>query len=64
MQVTKEQFHTYLAIQYSGVTNMFHDVRIIDIARERHSVILTRQSISYIQNHYAELKEDYGDIEQ
>ena len=64
MEATKEQFHTYLAIQYSGVTNMFHDVRIIDIARDKHSVMLDRRTISYIQNNYAELKEEYGDIEQ
>ena len=51
MNITQEQFESYVDVQESGVTNMF-DVRTVSA----HSG-LDRQEIMYIMKNYSELLE-------
>ena len=51
MNITQEQFESYVDVQESGVTNMF-DVRTVSA----HSG-LNKQEIIYIMGHYSELLE-------
>ena len=51
MNITQEQFKSYVNVQESGVTNMF-DVRTVSL----HSG-LDKQEITYIMGHYSELLE-------
>ena len=51
MNITQEQFESYVDVQESGVTNMF-DVRTVS----SHSG-LDKQEIIYIMGHYSELLE-------
>ena len=51
MNITQEQFESYVDVQESGVTNMF-DVRTVSA----HSG-LDKQEIIYIMGHYSELLE-------
>ena len=56
MNITQEQFESYVDVQESGVTNMF-DVRTVSA----HSG-LDRQEIMYIMKNYSELLEqDWND---
>ena len=61
---TKEQFHAYLTVQYSGLTNMFDGTAVASLAWDYCNEHLTREEIVYIMGNYAALKEEYGDIEQ
>lgn len=60
---TKEQFHAYLTVQYSGLTNMFDGTAVTSLAWKYCNEHLTRDEIVYIMQNYAQLKEEYGDIE-
>ena len=51
MNITQEQFESYVDVQESGVTNMFN-VRTVSA----HSG-LDKQEIIYIMGHYSELLE-------
>ena len=51
MNITQEQFESYVDVQESGITNMF-DVRTVSA----HSG-LDRQEIMYIMKNYSELLE-------
>ena len=51
MNITQEQFESYVDVQESGVTNMFN-VKTVSA----HSG-LDRQEIIYIMGHYSELLE-------
>ena len=54
---TNEQFHDYVRIQMSGVTNMY----AIDVVCALSYTDLTRENCFYIMDHYDELREEYGD---
>jgi len=54
MNITKQQFESYVEVQESGVTNMF-DVRTVMM----HSG-LEKQDIMTIMQNYGELSEKYG----
>ena len=54
---TKEQFHDYLRIQYSGVTNMFAINIVCDLSYEG----LTKPICMYIMDNYEQLLEEYGE---
>lgn len=60
--ITKEEFHTYLKVQYSGVTNMYDVQRVSGEAAIEHGVILTTVDIHNIMTNYSKLKEKYGDL--
>ena len=51
MEITQEQFESYVDVQESGITNMF-DVRTVSA----HSG-LDKQEIMYIMKNYSELLE-------
>lgn len=53
-KVTAVEFGKYLAVQRSGVTNMF-DVRLVGMLTG-----LSKTKIRYIMEHYAELYEAFG----
>ena len=53
-KVTAREFGTYLAIQRSGVTNMF-DVKVVQALTG-----LSKPKIIYIMEHYAELNAEYN----
>lgn len=53
---TKEQFSSYIAIQRSGVTNMFDVPRVISLSGNR----LTKETIMYIFSHYSDLCDEYN----
>jgi hypothetical protein len=63
MKPTKEQFHAYLQVQYSGVTNMFDSEKVAELAVEYTGEILSKETIIYIIVNYQALKDEYGDIE-
>ena len=52
---TKDQFNSYVAIQRSGVTNMFDVPTVIKLSGNK----LTREIILYIFKNYADLCEEY-----
>mgnify|MGYP003662224709 CR=1 FL=1 len=54
MNITKQQFESYVEVQESGVTNMF-DVKTVMM----HSG-LEKQDIMTIMQNYGELSEKYG----
>ena len=54
---TKEQFHDYLRIQHSGVTNMFAVNVVCDLSYEG----LTKAHCLYIMDNYEQLLEEYGE---
>ena len=54
MNITKQQFESYVEVQESGVTNMF-DVRTVMM----HSG-LEKQDIMTIMQNYGELSKKYG----
>ena len=56
---TREQFEAYVAVQMSGVTNMFDRQAVVHYAREFCDVELSKENIVYIFKNYAELKEEY-----
>ncbi len=60
---TKEQFHAYLGIQYSGLTNMFNKGRVQEYSETYYGVELPVEIILYIMGNYSTLKEEYGDID-
>ena len=53
--ITKDEFDAYVAVQKSGVTNMF-DVRVVTELSG-----LTKPQIMYIMKNYGELKEQFKD---
>lgn len=53
-KVTAREFGKYLAVQRSGVTNMF-DVKTVQALTG-----LSKPKIIYIMEHYAELDEEYN----
>jgi len=55
MNITQDQFESYVDVQESGITNMF-DVRTVSA----HSG-LDRQEIMTIMKNYSTLQEKYGD---
>ena len=59
---TKEQFHAYLQVQYSGVTNMFDAQRVASEAALEYGQVLSKPTILHIMGNYAQLKEEYGDL--
>lgn len=56
---TREQFETYVAIQKSGVTNMYATKVIYEIALDVFGVELTEENCIYIYDHYSELVDEY-----
>lgn len=62
MKPTKEQFHAYLKVQYSGVTNMFDAQRVGQESALEYGVTLTKPVIAKIMTNYTQLKEQYGDL--
>lgn len=52
---TKEQFEEYVAIRYSGVTNMFDFKYITTIS----TTGLKKEHCIYIMRHFAELADEY-----
>lgn len=54
LKVTAVEFGKYLAIQRSGVTNMF-DIKVVKMLTG-----LTKEKILYIMEHYAELNAEYN----
>jgi len=53
LEITEEDFESYVEVQRSGVTNMF-DVRTVSSLSG-----LTREQILYIMKNYNELAEKY-----
>lgn len=51
---TPEEFHKYVELQHSGITNMF-DIRAVMFYTE-----LSKEKILYIMKHYSELDSQYG----
>lgn len=60
--ITKEEFHAYLQVQYSGVTNMYDAQRVASEAALGYGVTLTSVDIANITTNYSQLKEKYGDL--
>lgn len=60
--ITKEEFHVYLQVQYSGVTNMYDAQRVASEAALEYGVTLTSVDIANIMTNYSQLKEKYGDL--
>ena len=56
---SKEQFKAYVAVQESGVTNMWDIEAVIHYAREWCDVELSKENILYIFKNYSELAEEY-----
>lgn len=56
MKITKEQFEAYVAVQRSGVTNMF-DVRTVGELSG-----LQKDEIVAIMKQYSELSEEYPEV--
>ena len=54
LRVTAQAFGKYLAVQKSGVTNMF-DLKVVKALTG-----LSEAQIRYIQNHYEELNKEYN----
>jgi uncharacterized protein with ATP-grasp and redox domains len=54
MEITKEEFESYLDVQESGVTNMFA-VNIVS-----NLTGLSREKIFYIMDNYGELKKKFA----
>ena len=53
---TKEQFHDYVRIQTSGVTNMLDVKYVCDLSKTG----LTRDILQYIYAYYPDLAREYG----
>ena len=53
-KVTATEFGKYLAVQRSGVTNMF-DIKVVQVHTG-----LSKTKILYIMEHYAELNAKYN----
>ena len=54
MNITQEQFQSYVDVQKSGVTNMFNVAVVSDYSG------LNRQEIMTIMKNYSTLQEKYG----
>ena len=54
MEITQEQFHSYVTVQKSGLTNMFAVQTVCDLSG------LTREEVFAIQEQYAALLDQYG----
>ncbi len=54
MEITKEQFDSYVAVQESGVTNMFAVNVVSDLSG------LTKEECIEIMKNYGKLKEKYS----
>lgn len=54
LKVTAVEFGKYLAIQRSGVTNMF-DIKVVKMLTG-----LSKEKILYIMEHYEELNAEYN----
>ena len=52
--VTKEQFHSYQKVQFSGECNMWG----------AYVPLCNDDDMVYIMKHYKELEEEYGSIEE
>ena len=61
-EITKEGFHAYLQVQYSGVTNMYDAQRVGSEALLEYGVVLTSSDVGIIMSSYSQLKEKYGDL--
>jgi len=55
-QITKEQFRRYVAVQYSGVTNMFDATTVTSYSG------LQRKTQAAIMEQYGELSKKYPDV--
>ena len=54
VSITNEEFQRYVAVQYSGVTNMFNVLLVKDLAK------LSTQQCYEIMENYDKLKAKYG----
>ena len=54
LKVTAVEFGKYLAVQRSGVTNMY-DIKVVKMLTG-----LSKDKILYIMEHYAELNAEYN----
>jgi len=55
MEISKEEFESYVKVQKSGVCNMFMTSMVSDLSG------LTKEQILYIMKNYGMLKEQYGE---
>lgn len=53
VKITASEFGRYVALQGSGLTNMF-DIKVVMLHTG-----LSKQKVLYIMNHYAELSEKF-----
>ena len=58
MEITKEQFEAYVAVQMCGVTNMF-DVPVVEMLSG-----LKKDEVLAIMKQYGELSEKYPEVVQ
>jgi hypothetical protein len=58
IDITKEEFSSYVRVQLSGVTNMF------DVNRVQSLSGLTRQRILKIMKEYSQLEKKYPDVKE
>jgi len=52
MEITREEFRAYVAVQRSGVTNMMNVDEVIKYANKLRNVVLTREQVLYIMHTY------------
>ena len=57
VEVSKEQFQTYLEIRDSGVTNMFDVRKVVELS----DGILKREDCIFIMKNFNELWDKYGE---
>lgn len=58
-EVSKEKFEAYVAVQKSGMTNMFHIENVKFAAEQICDVELTKEDCLYIIKNYGELLAKY-----
>ena len=58
--MTKEIFHAYLRVQYSGVTNMFDVTRVVAYSDN----VLNKDLCFDIMKNYDKYLTEFGDLEE